>query len=507
MEAVVGTYSGSGYDHGCAVSITLTILEKKLAWMDFRSDPPEAGARPDQWHSEGRYTIETKGDKQILCYEIGGLPGQGRTGQVYNFEVVCMEGPPRSWSFKAEGNNAVLISKRNSALMGDDVSSLICFKCSEMILGPSVSTKSGQVFHPSCMVCDQCNKSLAGLAFQVVDGRRLCPGCTPKVRCYACNLEITGKKTKVLDKFYHPECFKCHACGVALSGGFLTKGDAVLCSKECVTALGSGKTAPPAQVTAPSAAEEKPPAAPAQIKVTPAAPSRPDPPPLPLGQYTGKQSQDGTDVSYAIQLMKHSSAWLDYTSATKIATSTWHAEGTYSLVWSDPNSDDFKLVFVVDACPHSGGGPKKGESWELPVRSSGAVLECKGIACQFQAAAQPAPQEKLVPEKKQVEATPSPAPATAAAPAPAPAPAPEAAPAPTPAPAPAPAALAGDGDTLTLEELKNADVWRERGVDPSRREDWLSDSDFQTAFGMSKSAFQALPKWKRDGQKRALGLF
>uniref|UniRef100_A0A803VCP5 Villin-1 n=1 Tax=Ficedula albicollis TaxID=59894 RepID=A0A803VCP5_FICAL len=46
-----------------------------------------------------------------------------------------------------------------------------------------------------------------------------------------------------------------------------------------------------------------------------------------------------------------------------------------------------------------------------------------------------------------------------------------------------------------------------RGVDPSRKEDHLSNEDFQAAFGMNRSAFSSLPLWKQQKLKKDKGLF
>ncbi|NXC81101.1 VILI protein, partial [Cercotrichas coryphoeus] len=46
-----------------------------------------------------------------------------------------------------------------------------------------------------------------------------------------------------------------------------------------------------------------------------------------------------------------------------------------------------------------------------------------------------------------------------------------------------------------------------RGVDPSRKEDHLSNEDFQAVFGMNRSAFSSLPLWKQQKLKKDKGLF
>lgn len=45
------------------------------------------------------------------------------------------------------------------------------------------------------------------------------------------------------------------------------------------------------------------------------------------------------------------------------------------------------------------------------------------------------------------------------------------------------------------------------GVDPERRETYLSPDDFKELFGMESEQFYKLPKWKQEMQKKALDLF
>ncbi|KAM4897284.1 villin-1 [Sylvia borin] len=63
-------------------------------------------------------------------------------------------------------------------------------------------------------------------------------------------------------------------------------------------------------------------------------------------------------------------------------------------------------------------------------------------------------------------------------------------------------------ETFPLDVLVNtAAEDLPRGVDPSRKEDHLSDEDFQAVFGMSRSAFSNLPLWKQQKLKKDKGLF
>ena len=45
------------------------------------------------------------------------------------------------------------------------------------------------------------------------------------------------------------------------------------------------------------------------------------------------------------------------------------------------------------------------------------------------------------------------------------------------------------------------------GIDHSKKEEYLDDSSFVSVLGLTKDAFRALPKWKRDAKKKELGLF
>ncbi|NWH36962.1 VILI protein, partial [Chloropsis hardwickii] len=63
-------------------------------------------------------------------------------------------------------------------------------------------------------------------------------------------------------------------------------------------------------------------------------------------------------------------------------------------------------------------------------------------------------------------------------------------------------------ETFPLDVLVNTSAEDlPRGVDPSRKEDHLSDEDFQATFGMKRSAFSSLPLWKQQKLKKEKGLF
>jgi advillin len=62
--------------------------------------------------------------------------------------------------------------------------------------------------------------------------------------------------------------------------------------------------------------------------------------------------------------------------------------------------------------------------------------------------------------------------------------------------------------TFSLEELQECkERSSEMDIDLSKKELYLSDSDFAEVFGMDKAAFAALPGWKQKNAKKENGLF
>jgi len=57
----------------------------------------------------------------------------------------------------------------------------------------------------------------------------------------------------------------------------------------------------------------------------------------------------------------------------------------------------------------------------------------------------------------------------------------------------------------TLEELQR--TVPPEGVDPTKKEMYLSDEDFQEVFGMTKEQYETYPEWKRLNMRKERGLF
>ncbi|XP_035662029.1 advillin-like isoform X2 [Branchiostoma floridae] len=61
------------------------------------------------------------------------------------------------------------------------------------------------------------------------------------------------------------------------------------------------------------------------------------------------------------------------------------------------------------------------------------------------------------------------------------------------------------GQTFSYEELIGEEI--PEGVDPTKKELYLSDEDFESVFGMSRDKFNSLAGWKRTGLKKEKKLF
>ncbi|KAM0931137.1 hypothetical protein ACQ4PT_000529 [Festuca glaucescens] len=61
--------------------------------------------------------------------------------------------------------------------------------------------------------------------------------------------------------------------------------------------------------------------------------------------------------------------------------------------------------------------------------------------------------------------------------------------------------------TFSYDRLISKSTDPIRGIDYKRREAYLSESEFQTVFGISKDAFYKQPGWKQELQKRKADLF
>jgi len=404
-----------------------------------------------------------------------------------------------------------------------------CAKCrKEMEAGSAGNVVAGDWFCQDCFTCAKCSSALNVDRFVLDPELRkageyacICQDCagaaapaksTAETPCIVCKELVTSDPLKLLDgSVLHRTCLKCKGCG----GSPDADKPGVLTAK-----LKSLKSGHYTCSNCDQATEAE------------------------LGTYGGKGKVGRDDVSYCICLRPRHFFWLDYTAMNPINTTSFHAEGKYTRTAKEGGGAE--LVLTVEVCPF-GGGPKMGTVYRAELEAGGKEIVCEGIRCaktqmldadlqrggsegipEFDpkapsptqssparkasaAAASPSPDKPAAAPRAAEPSSAAKAPAAAAAPKAAPAAAPspaEAAPAPAPAPAAEkPAAAAAPGQTLTLEQLKDPEACRAHGIDPAAKEANLSDADFVAVFGTSKEDFAKLPKWKRDRQKKEVGLF
>nr|XP_023655929.1 villin-like protein isoform X1 [Paramormyrops kingsleyae] len=78
----------------------------------------------------------------------------------------------------------------------------------------------------------------------------------------------------------------------------------------------------------------------------------------------------------------------------------------------------------------------------------------------------------------------------------------------TPPPSKGPSTSASKGSAFSPQLLVNKDPEElPSGVDPSKKEEYLSDADFESLFGTTRTDFSRLPKWRQNHLKKEAGLF
>jgi len=65
----------------------------------------------------------------------------------------------------------------------------------------------------------------------------------------------------------------------------------------------------------------------------------------------------------------------------------------------------------------------------------------------------------------------------------------------------------GCAGTYSYEQLISRSTNPAAGIDPKKRETYLSSEEFQNIFGMDRKKFYEQPKWKQDLQKKSVDMF
>merc|ERR1711879_794745 len=119
-----------------------------------------------------------------------------------------------------------------------EVPQRICKCCSQPIAG--TATVVGETFyHAECFKCKACGGQM-GEYFEGQDGELFCSAAclhgeykaTAKI-CQGCAQPIEGNAIRVSDVFFHPECFKCAACGSHMCEYFENPEGERFCSAAC----------------------------------------------------------------------------------------------------------------------------------------------------------------------------------------------------------------------------------------------------------------------------------
>lgn len=366
----------------------------------------------------------------------------------------------------------------------------LCRKCKQPIDGETVLGDGDDAFHPDCFVCAACQGPME--EFMLDDSRRyFCKPCATKGSSKAEGKEITmvaGNAAAALPtccicgegfkpssdgdsesealalvdgSVLHWRCFRCSSCGAQEDRN--TVNATLLRSKVLKLKKGEYRCDGCRDKEATEIA-----AAPASIQDAAKVALV-----MLLGTYFGKASQDDDAEWYSITLAPDSRCALEVSTGTAKS----RAEGSYTEDFSGTGGGVLRFQVSKGEAP----GPSVGDTLEFAVQpgSSSKGLSHNGVGCELLVGV-PAFELRQLHNR-------APRPAAQAA-----------------APAEAPATYTG---ILTLEELQDAGVWKEKGVDPGTREQNLSDSEFATLFGTSKADFAKLPKWKRDAKKKEHKLF
>lgn len=111
-----------------------------------------------------------------------------------------------------------------------------CVSCGEKVMGGLRA--AGGMWHPDCFKCFACGDKLgAGVSFRKgEDGKIYCSGCSLKLlspKCKVCGDPIQGEMIKAMDFNFHRKCFNCQECAKEFPDGKYMAHDGLPFCKEC----------------------------------------------------------------------------------------------------------------------------------------------------------------------------------------------------------------------------------------------------------------------------------
>lgn len=465
--------------------------------------------------------------------EIVGTAIKAEEGKRYHSECFkcsrCSE--HISSGFFRDGSGHLLCSPCNVVNRGNAGSSLsreakrVCVRCKKPIDGNCSIGHLDDTFHEECFVCYECGGKLDSFMidpnrqFKYQEARYSCTTCgshrkaqgdrlsaqaqgteaqgteaktggldpgswgseipkpedssgkTRKPCCICGGLDVENDEAVQLvdGEVIHWACFKCSVCGV---------GDKPADMKLFRNKVGAVKKGVYVCDKCTQDKQNSRPAAPAPLDLKSPTYS------LTFGPYFGSgQRIDGVTVRYMVRLM-HGGRGQIHCILEEAANRSlaWKVEGVYTEIAQDGGGGVSTVAFVMESCPEGKYPHGVGHTTEL-VLEKGAThkaLVCEGVTCSLQVGV---PDYELALMMRLPEL------------------------APTPAPAASPENVwASTANIFALEQLQG-DAWKTLKVDPSKREQYLSEEVFAKLFGVSKLEFEKLPKWKRDAQKKEHNLF
>jgi len=161
-----------------------------------------------------------------------------------------------------------------------------------------------------------------------------------------------------------------------------------------------------------------------------------------------------------VTLLENFRLWLDFESHSVTGSGRWQVEGTYTEI------SDTRMQCKVKY-QNSGGGPLVNSVLSFDMDIKAKTLTFDGQKCAFQPGIPGVDVEKVSQAKAAVAA----------------------------------------GETLTLTQLQDKSLCTAKGVDAASRENYLSDAEFLSVFGMTKVEFTAMPAWKKQEAKKRHGIF
>lgn len=200
------------------------------------------------------------------------------------------------------------------------------------------------------------------------------------------------------------------------------------------------------------------------------------------GAYFGQGLRsDGGEVKFMIRLLAKGKCKIEQAPAGEADPAfSWCVEGDYTEIPNDGGKGSKSVSFVVESVV-SGTFAAGGTPLELLVEAgeSHPGLVCFGVKCSYQIGK---PEHELTTMMRTLQVA-----------------------KPVEAPVAAEPVWADTSTSFPLAQVQND--FKKLNLDPSKREMYLSDAEFETLFKVNKEAFAGQPKWKRDAKKKELKLF